>query len=515
MAVAAPWLGVALPASAASILPPPTAPFDGCPNQGFQLQTEPGRQTRLGYFDLDRSVFVPIGSVGSDTNAFGYSREQGVFWGMRTANPTLDTLVRIDSKANTTDVGPLLDGAVPAPTALTTNTGTVADNKLYLHTKVPVNELIVADVDPDSPTFRQVLRRVVLDKATSGHPYLEIGDWDFDPATGRLISLAMDGKTKRLLVSIDPANGHVSVLADLSQQLPDGQNYGAVYVEEGGSQTVYVSNNDVGRRLDQGKPNPRSQTFGIRYGESPMVVTAYKPGPALLINDGADCLVATDFGDAPDSYHTDSVTGGPGHILTSAAHPGKKLTIGSVIDADLNGIPGAAATGDDLNMPVNDEDGVPAGTTLDGSEPWVRVPVTNTTGSAATLAGWIDLDHSGTFDAGERVVKSLAAAATSADLVWSAGQAGDTYLRLRLYPGTVANPQPDGADFIVGGEVEDHRIRLEPMLPVSGDDTAELITWGLMMITGGAALVAMAGSPRRGAIAWGRRRSATPAAGAR
>lgn len=529
-----------MPAFAAPLIPPPIAPFAECPNQGYQLQTKPGGQSDLGYFDLNTSTFVKIKSIGADTNAFGYSKDQRVFWGMRTANPIRDTLVRIDSAGNTTEGGPLLDGVVPAPDALTTNTGTVADNKLYLHTKVPANELIVVDINPASPTFAQVQNRKVLDLASSALPFLEIGDWDFDPVTGKLISLAMDGHGptgKRLLVSIDPGSGHVEVLQDLSAQLPDGSNYGHVYVEEGGSDTVYVANNDVDRRLARGKPGARSQTFGIRYGTSPMVVTPFSPGDPLLINDGADCLVATDFGDAPDSYYTLNAHQGPGHILTTVDTPRQMLAIGKSIDADLDGLPGPMVDGDDRSQPVNDEDGLKAGTTLALDGPSVKVPITNTTGAAAVLAGWLDLDLSGTFDADERAMAHLAPNATSAKLVWDdAAKSGETYLRLRLYPAADANvlrarvsdatavnaarqavldPQPGGLAFVSGGEIEDHQVRIEEMLAESGNHSAPLVTWGLLFLAGGTGLVAMAGLTRRGAISWGRPGSANRAGAGR
>ena len=474
----------AAPASAA----PAFVPFSACPNLGYQVQSADGKTSEVGYFDLATSTFVPIRNIGSAVNAVGYSKRQGAFWGMRT-NPTNDTLVRIDSKGNTVDMGPL-DGVA----SVRTNTGTVDDaDRMILHTKNPANELVVVDVDPTGGTVGAVLDRQVLSRTSPGLSYLEIGDWDFNPADGLLYALEMQGDTTRLLVSVDPSSGAVRTVLDLSTQLPDGHNYGAVYVEDV-SGTVYVSNNDVDDLRDRGKPGARSQTFGIYPSLNPPAVVAYQPGKPLLINDGADCLLATDHGDAPDSYRTVTRSGGPGHVLTGSAATGARLTIGDVVDPDLDGVPGPGADGDDMSLAVDDEDGVASGIAIDPDLPAVDVPVVNTTRAAATLAAWLDLDADGTFDVSERVVADVpaaverAAAPTRITLRWRVPESAriplstSTYLRLRLYPGTVASPEPAG--LVDGGEVEDHRVSLGA-LPVSGVDTrGRLLAGGGLLLLG-------------------------------
>lgn len=361
------------------------------------------------------------------------------------------------------------------------------------------------DIDDSDGQVGEVLFRTPLDYATPDFDpvMLRIADWDFNPGDGLLHSLEMEGDLIRRLVSVDPTTGAVQLGLDLSDKLPDGHNYGAVYVEDF-SGTIYVSNNDVEDRLDQGMPDPYSQTFGIYADGTVIPYTPAAAAPAHLINDGADCLVATDFGDAPDTFGTLEPNGGPGHILSEVGDPDtydfdemRKLRIGAEIDPDLDGMPTVKADGDDLNLKINDEDGVPAGALLPGPTRTLTVPVVNTTGETATLAGWIDLDGSGTFDTGERALASVPAAGGDAILTWTApATIASSYLRLRLYPGDVADPLPTtNPTFTHGGEVEDHMIGLGE-LPITGSRLGSLVkTGGLLIVCGG--LGYLLGTPRR------------------
>ncbi|MFO1004062.1 MAG: FG-GAP-like repeat-containing protein [Planctomycetaceae bacterium] len=106
-----------------------------------------------------------------------------------------------------------------------------------------------------------------------------------------------------------------------------------------------------------------------------------------------------DFGDAPDTgsgagagnYATTLGDGGPRHIINSG------LRLGAAIDAEANATANAAANGDGL-----DEDGVLFPLTdlqfTIGSQPTVTLRATNTTGTAATLYGWVDYNGNGVFD---------------------------------------------------------------------------------------------------------------------
>ncbi|HWB34651.1 MAG TPA: GEVED domain-containing protein [Rugosimonospora sp.] len=507
-------LVLALPAAPANAaLDPPIAPFPSCPNLGYQVQTQAAQNSVLGYFDLNTSTFVPIKQLPTLVNAIGYSTTQNVFWGVDVKSSMAEKLVRIDSKGNLDyDLAPTVSAGGPAYAPLTTVTGAVNEDRLYLHTKVPANHLLVIDIDPDSPTLGVVLDDVTLSRTTPGEDYLNIGDWDFNPVDGKLYALEWQGTTRRTLVSVDPATGVVADVFDLTAKIPDGQNFGADYVEKGDN-ILYVSDNDVNRA------GAHSQTFSVDISTGQVI--AYTPGAPLTINDGAGCLLPTDFGDAPQSYKTLNTDQGPGHVLTSALHKGQQLTIGQGVDPDLDGIPSPLADGDDRNRPVNDEDGLAEDIVINPASTSLTIPCVNTTGAPATLAGWIDFNVNGKFDAGERAVATVPVGSTTVTLTWAPASTGlasglhtlvsrltsggstlatvpvtPSYIRLRLYPGTVADPQATGAEFVAGGEIEDHRILVDaPALPVTGRSLTPLVGLGVFLV--GAGMLALVLTQRR------------------
>src|SRR5262249_14223597 len=114
---------------------------------------------------------------------------------------------------------------------------------------------------------------------------------------------------------------------------------------------------------------------------------------------------SVDFGDAPDTragtgsgnYNTLLSDNGPRHTIITG------LRMGAYVDSDIGDQQNPAANGDDAQgAQPDDEDGLsnPAADLVltIGSHPRVRVWVTNTTGSAATLYGWIDYNGDGVFD---------------------------------------------------------------------------------------------------------------------
>ncbi|MFF1875064.1 Ig-like domain-containing protein [Kitasatospora herbaricolor] len=102
-------------------------------------------------------------------------------------------------------------------------------------------------------------------------------------------------------------------------------------------------------------------------------------------------------------------------------------------------------------------------------------------GAPATLAGWIDFDRNGRFDATERVQAEVPAGATTAGLEWtvpSGASAGETWARLRLAREAAQLVAPGG--FADSGGVEDQRVRLtvaaarpEIGRPVEGSTVAD------------------------------------------
>lgn len=110
----------------------------------------------------------------------------------------------------------------------------------------------------------------------------------------------------------------------------------------------------------------------------------------------------------------------------------------------------------------------------------LTVPVSPGPGPA-TLAGWIDFDHNGRFDATERVQSEVVVGAKSARLEWTVpGNAavGETWARLRIARNSAQLVTPGG--FADSGEVTDQQIKLtvgaarpEITGPVSGAVVAD------------------------------------------
>jgi uncharacterized repeat protein (TIGR01451 family) len=184
-----------------------------------------------------------------------------------------------------------------------------------------------------------------------------------------------------------------------------------------------------------------------------------------IISDGDD----NDYGDAPDTYGTDrtnSATEGVGasHILSTTIRLGTAVT-----DKDTNGQPNAAANGDDTNgVAPDDEDGVTSFNSLRTTDTTytVSIRVQNTSGANAYLAGWIDFNRNGSFEAGEGVVQPTPIATGTngnVNINWTGLGAlglteGNTYARFRIN-----NDPLTTSDFIGGkrnGEVEDYALTI-------------------------------------------------------
>lgn len=171
-----------------------------------------------------------------------------------------------------------------------------------------------------------------------------------------------------------------------------------------------------------------------------------------------------DFGDAPDSYGTTLAADGARHIVAgydAVAHTAPTM-LGTSIDTEADGLPGATANGDDT-AGAADEDGIAAPITITrGQASSVTVAATNNSAADVTLAGWIDLNGDGQFQTAERTTVTVPANSGTADYVlnFPAGTLGaDSYARFRLYGSTVADPQPTGS--VTGGEVEDYPVTVQ------------------------------------------------------
>ncbi|WP_460948300.1 DUF7927 domain-containing protein [Okibacterium endophyticum] len=242
-----------------------------------------------------------------------------------------------------------------------------------------------------------------------------------------------------------------------------------VIAESGGSVTF------TGHGLNNGDPVSRFQV--VLEGKSTFEVKWQGSSNAGFSFDGDGDIgiqppACQDFGDAPDTYGTDLGNNGPNHTIV----PG--LMIGSLIDFDPDGQPSPGADGDDTNR-IDDEDAFTEPIILNPgvTEATLTVPVTNSTGAAATLYGWIDSNNNGRFEASEFTSVPVPVGATSVDLAF-AGIPATTdgtspAVRLRLTTDALAdNAGTIGVDerslgAATNGEVEDHLAQIATRVPIS------------------------------------------------
>ncbi len=176
-----------------------------------------------------------------------------------------------------------------------------------------------------------------------------------------------------------------------------------------------------------------------------------------------------DFGDAPDAahgvgkgnYQTTAADGGPSHLIVAG------LFLGNSVDGDNGALQNKTANADDVDgLFLDDEDGVLSPVDLlgtVGASPTVTLLATNTTGSPATLSGWIDYNHNGQFDNGtERAQVVVPTGTTDGQFTLTfptipTGSAGTTYARFRLSTDAAAGHSTGAAS---DGEVEDYQVTI-------------------------------------------------------
>ncbi len=191
------------------------------------------------------------------------------------------------------------------------------------------------------------------------------------------------------------------------------------------------------------------------------------------VEDYVVTILAYDFGDAPDSYHTLAASGGPYHRVVDG------LSIGLNVDRELVATESELANADDLiGSDSSDEDGLAGHSSVinvtPGQPPSVDVLVTNPSDTqSAWLYGWIDTDFNGTFDAvntlGDDEMRSIEVLpgkdAHNGDYVTLSGfpvidaTSGTTFARFRLSYDRAAASTPGG--LAPDGEVEDYRVTVE------------------------------------------------------
>ena len=187
--------------------------------------------------------------------------------------------------------------------------------------------------------------------------------------------------------------------------------------------------------------------------------------------------LAADYGDAPDTaagtgagnYNTLATDSGPSHVIVAG------LRMGAGVDGDDGTLQNAVANADDVDQALpDDEDGL-SNPVADlmltiGAVPTVNVIVTNTTGSTATLSGWIDYNNNGAFDNSTERAQASVVNGTDGGIMTltfpavSVGFTGTTYARFRLSTDVAAE---DAIGAALDGEIEDYVATIT--LPSSGE----------------------------------------------
>lgn len=195
------------------------------------------------------------------------------------------------------------------------------------------------------------------------------------------------------------------------------------------------------------------------------------------VEDYAVSFLPYDLGDLPDTgtgigignYQTLNNDGGAAHGVVN------DLRLGACVDSEQNGQPNIVANGDDLGLGTqtngscaaanDDEDGVTMRAEYNqGSPSTTPAIVTNLTGSAATLCGFIDWNNDGDFlDLRETTQLNVPTGSTNLPVVIDFGvvpvpAAVTTYARFRL--STVAGCNASG--IVRDGEVEDYAVIVGP-----------------------------------------------------
>jgi hypothetical protein len=195
-------------------------------------------------------------------------------------------------------------------------------------------------------------------------------------------------------------------------------------------------------------------------GEGPVSGYSFGETEDYYLED-YDAEESFDWGDAPDpTYPTRAASTGAQHLIIPA------FRLGVSEDAETDGQPDAAATGDDTNN-VADEDGITFTTPLLlATQACVNV-VLQSGSAGGLLDAWVDFNSDGVWGAGDQIFASQPLVpGTNAGLCFAVpatGKLGPTFARFRLSSVgglTPAGPAPDG-------EVEDYFVVLKQFRPLT------------------------------------------------
>ncbi len=401
----------------------------GANADGLLFQYASATSTTTSVFGVDMvtgdSSSLPA-IAGRQVNAVGYNVLDDYVYGWDFQQ---DRIVRIGSNGQAENVG------LPAGLPATGNflAGDVDDAGFYWLALDNGTSVSWYKVDLTTPVPTLVASGT-LSNTIGGVAYEFTFDWAF--VEGRLYRVmrrdtATPLTSPAVLVSFDTTTLTQMVVKNFGDLdgASSGNYYGALYAD--GDGFLYASNNTTGTiyRID------------VASG-SAATATVFAAGPASTNNDGARCadsIIATDYGDAPDTYRTLLGSGGPRHTLggydgtTGTA----SLMIGDAVDREVDGAATVGANGDDVTG-ADDESAGPYTIAAGGpTAAAINVPVTNNLGIPATLYAWIDANNNGVFDPSEFASTTVAAGASSATIAWTGLPAAlvtgsAPYIRLRL-----------------------------------------------------------------------------------
>ncbi|OMF69648.1 DUF7507 domain-containing protein [Paenibacillus glucanolyticus] len=423
--------------------------FSGRPSVWFNINIVTGEAIVQG------TVNPPV-----DINAIGYNTLDNYIYGYDQLN---NHIVRVDNSGNVITLSPLPTG-FPAD-AYTTGTFDLS-GFLYLFVNNE-SRFYVIDLRPNSPTYLKLVNPangfqeqtsnfgVALSRA------LNVSDWVYRPQDNDLYGITPTGTVQRIV----PTTGNIVNIT--TSPLNTGP-FGAIALDATG--TIYAISNSNG------------VIYRYTIAGNSATAAAFSTTVTSSFNDATLCplnTVAVDFGDAPDTaagngpnnYSTLLANNGPRHQLVNA------LFLGTQVTAETDAYQNPTATGDDISKGIQDDGlSVPLPPlTINASTYALNVTVTNNTGSAANLYGWVDFNGDGIFQGNEaalvQVVPSQAGTQTvTINFTIPPGvslTAGTTFVRLRLTTDILVNENSSSTaedTRSVGpasdGEVEDYILQI-------------------------------------------------------
>ncbi len=257
-----------------------------------------------------------------------------------------------------------------------TITDTVAIN--IIEPFLNITKEVISQSDPIGPGGQIKYRVTIEHTADSAMDAYGVIMTDTLPAS--LTNVQVTSMSPSLLTwSYDPVTGVLRIPDTGSFDIPLGTTYVIEYTAD------ITSDLDAGGSID----NNAVITWTSMDGDFPGREREYTD------NDVAPVQVDGEFGDLPDGpYPTLSANNGARHLIPSGANP---YFLGAAVDAEPDGQPNAAATGDDDNPAsgTDDEDGVTFLTPIIPGQPANVQIVANADGY---LHGWFDFDADGVLD---------------------------------------------------------------------------------------------------------------------